>query len=105
MVDRGFNIDESVVRFYQAKLAIPSFTRGKSQLHPIDIEKTRKIASVRIHVERVIGLILRKFRIFEGIIPLEFVKLKSGDSIPTVDKIVMVCCCLTNLCPSVVPFD
>ena len=104
MVDRGFNIEESV-RFYQAELAIPSFTRGKSQLHPLDVEKTRKIASVRIHVERVIGLVLRKFRIFEGIIPLEFIKLKSGDSIPTIDKIVMVCCCLTNICPSVVPFD
>ena len=104
MVDRGFNIEESV-RFYQAELAIPSFTRGKSQLHPLDVEKTRKIASVRIHVERVIGLVLRKLRIFEGIIPLEFIKLKSGDSIPTIDKIVMVCCCLTNICPSVVPFD
>ena len=104
MVDRGFNIEESV-RFYQAELAIPSFTRGKAQLHPLDVEKTRKIASVRIHVERVIGLVLRKFRIFEGIVPLEFIKLKSGDSLPTIDKIVMVCCCLTNLCPSVVPFD
>ena len=41
MVDRGFNIEESV-RFYQAELAIPSFTRGKSQLHPVDVEKTRK---------------------------------------------------------------
>ena len=104
MVGRGFNIEESV-RFYQAELAIPSFTRGKSQLHPIDIEKTRRIASVRIHVERVIGLIMRKYRIFEGVIPLEFIKLKSGDNVPTIDKIVMVCCCLTNLCPSVVPFD
>lgn len=104
MVDRGFSIEDSV-RFYQAELAIPSFTRGKAQLHPIDVEKTRRIASVRIHVERVIGLILRKFRIFEGIVPVEFIKLKSGDNIPTIDKIVKVCCCLTNLCPSVVPFD
>lgn len=69
------------------------------------MEKTRQIASVRIHVERVIGLILRKFRIFEGIVPVEFIKLKAGDSIPTFDKIVKVCCCLTNLCTSVVPFD
>ena len=104
MVDRGFNIEETV-RFYQAELAIPSFTRGKAQLHPVEVEKTRQIASVRIHVERVIGLILRKFRIFEGIVPVEFIKLKAGDSIPTIDKIVKVCCCLTNLCTSVVPFD
>ena len=84
---------EESVRFYQAELAIPSFKRGKSQLHPIDIEKTRRIASVHIHVERVIGLIMRKYRIFEGVIPLEFIKLKSGDNVPTIEKIVMVCCC------------
>ncbi|XP_013382111.1 uncharacterized protein LOC106154716 [Lingula anatina] len=104
MVDRGFSIEESV-NFYQAKLAIPSFTRGKSQLHPMEVEQTRKIANVRIHVERVIGLLCRKFRIFDSVVPLEFLKLKSGEEVPTIDKIVKVCCCLTNLCPSVVPFD
>ena len=104
MTDRGFCIEESV-RFYGAELAIPNFTRGKSQLHPLEVEKTRRIASVRIHVERVIGLVLRKFRIFDGIIPLEFVKLRNGSEVPTIDKIVKVACCLTNLCASVVPFD
>lgn len=104
MVDRGFKIEEGV-NFYQAELAIPNFTRGKTQLHPLEVEKTRRIASVRIHVERVIGLLLRKFRIFEGIVPLEFIKLRSGENIPTIDKIVKVCCCLTNLCTSVVPFE
>ena len=104
MVDRGFNI-ESSVNFYQAELAIPNFTRGKSQLHPMEVENTRKIANVRIHVERVIGLVLRKFRIFEGIIPLEFIKLRNGETKPTIDKIVEVACSLTNLCSSVVPFE
>ena len=104
MVDRGFNIEEAV-NFFQAKLAIPNFTRGKSQLHPLEVENTRKIAAVRIHIERVIGLVLRKFRIFDSIVPIEFIKLRSGENIPTIDKIVKVACCLTNLCPSVVPFD
>ncbi|KAL3865865.1 hypothetical protein ACJMK2_043214 [Sinanodonta woodiana] len=31
--------------------------------------------------------------------------LRSGENIPTISKIVKVACCLTNLCPSVVPFD
>ncbi|KAL3865415.1 hypothetical protein ACJMK2_042806 [Sinanodonta woodiana] len=30
---------------------------------------------------------------------------RSGENIPTIDKIVKVACCLTNLCPSVVLFD
>ena len=100
MADRGFKI-----AFYQAKLVIPDFTRGKKQLHPLEVEHTRKIANVHIHVERVIALVVRKFRIFETEIPLEFLKLCQGESVPTVDKIVRVCCCLTCLCPSVVPFD
>ena len=50
MADRGFTIAESV-GLKQAKLVIPAFTKGKSQLDPVDVEKTRGIANVRIHVE------------------------------------------------------
>ena len=53
MADRGFTIAESV-GLKQAKLVIPAFTKGKSQLDPVDVEKARGIANVRIHVERVI---------------------------------------------------
>lgn len=48
----------------------PVFSRGKSQLHPIDLENTRAIAHVRIHVERVIGLIRKKYRICSVIVPI-----------------------------------
>ena len=68
MADRGFTIADYVA-FYHARLAIPDFTKGKKQLHPPDVETTRKIARVRIHAERVIGLVVRKFRIFDGEIP------------------------------------
>ena len=39
LADRGFTIAESVM-FQQAQLAIPSFTKGKDQLDPVDVEKT-----------------------------------------------------------------
>ena len=104
MADRGFNIADDVA-FYHAKLVIPDFTKGRKQLHPLEVENTRKIASVRIHVERVIGLVVRKFRVFDGEIPLEFLKLKQGETTPTVDKIVTVCCALSNMCPPIVPFE
>ena len=104
MADRGFNIADDVA-FYHAKLVIPDFTKGRKQLHPLEVENTRKIASVRIHVERVIGLVVRKFRVFDGEIPLEFLKLKQGETTPTVDKIVTVCCALSSMCPPIVPFE
>ena len=59
MADRGFTIHESVA-FRRSELAIPAFTKGKKQLDPLDVEKTRNISKVRIHVERVIGLLRRK---------------------------------------------
>ena len=51
LADQGFDIAEEV----QASLEIPPFTKESSQLSPIDVEKTRKIANLRIHIERVIG--------------------------------------------------
>lgn len=52
LADRGFDIAESVA-FKRAKLYIPAFTKGKKQLFALEVEETRKIANVRIHVERV----------------------------------------------------
>ena len=72
LADRGFDIEDSV-GFFQAKLHIPSFTRGKKQLSAVDVEDTRKIANVRIHVKRVIGLVRRKYCIIQGILPVQLV--------------------------------
>ena len=59
LADRGFDIAESV-EFYYADVKIPAFTKGKKQLSGTDVESTRRIASVQIHVERVIGLSYQK---------------------------------------------
>lgn len=48
--DRGFDISESV-EIMQASLHIPAFTKGKSQLSALEVEDTRNIANVWIHVE------------------------------------------------------
>ena len=48
LADRGFDISDSVGTM-QARLSIPAFTKGKSQLSAIEIEETRTIANVRIH--------------------------------------------------------
>lgn len=52
------------------RLEIPAFTTGKDQLHPIDLEKTRELARVRIHVERIIVVLENKFQICKGPIPI-----------------------------------
>ena len=108
LADRGFTIAESVM-FQQAQLAIPAFTKGKDQLDPVDVEKTRGIANVRIHVERVIGLLRRKYSILSGILPIDFLISNPGGSqeeaTPVIDRIINVSAALVNLCPGIVPLD
>lgn len=50
LADRGFDIKDSV-ELYAATVKIPAFTKGKKQLEGIEVERTRCIANVRIHVE------------------------------------------------------
>ena len=108
MVDRGFTIAESVM-FQQAQLAIPAFTKGKDQLDPVDVEKTRGIANVCIHVERVIGLLRRKYSILSGILPIYFfISNPNGsqeEATPMIDRIITVSAARVNLCPGIVPLD
>lgn len=64
MADRGFLIEEDLAEV-GAKLNIPPFLKGRSQLSNEDEKKTRQIAKVRIHVERVIGQV-KTFRLLKN---------------------------------------
>lgn len=101
LADQSFNMSESV-GFYCARLHIPAFTKGKRQLSAEEVEDTRKLSNVQIHVERVIGLIRNKFDILKSVLPVEYVAHRPGDDVTPIDKIVTVCCALSNLCPSIV---
>ena len=68
-------------------LEIPAFTKGMPQLSPVDVEKTRKLANLRIHIERVIGATRQRFSILSSILPIQYMKSTPGN-IPLVDKIV-----------------
>ena len=104
LADRGFDIKDSV-GLYCATIKMPAFTKGKKQLSGIEVEQTRRIANVRIHVERVIGNVRKKYSILSLCQPLDFLNRKPDEEVTTIDKIVTVCCCLNNLCNSVVPTD
>ena len=53
-------------------LYIPAFLNEKQ--FSADVDKSRKIASVRIHVERAIGK-LKTFQILEGMIPISMARI------------------------------
>lgn len=104
LADRGFDIADSV-GMTQARLHIPAFTKGKSQLSALEVEETRKIANVRIHVERVISNVRQKYSILQSTIPIHFLQKRTNEDIPLLDRMVRICCALNNVCDSVIPFD
>ena len=104
LADRGFDIEDSVSLHY-AEVKIPDFTKGKQQMPPLEVERSHKIANVRIHVERVIDNIQKKFSLLNSQLPIDFLMKKDNAEYSTIDKIVAICCALCNLYDSVVPSD
>ena len=89
MADRGFDIEEDLA-LLGVRLNIPPFLRGKEQLSAQELVETRRIASLRIHVERAMEQ-LKNVHIFDK--PL----LPSFRN--TANQIFFVCALLTNFYP------
>lgn len=104
MADRGFTIQESVSS-RRAELVIPAFTEGKAQPDPINVERTRGIANVHIHVERVIGVLRRKYTILDGTQTTDFLINNPKSPMPLPDQILKISAALVNMCPPIIPFD
>ena len=85
MADKGFTIRDLLQKI-NVNLNIPAFMNEK-QFSAEGVDKVRKIASVRIHVERAIGRI-KTFQILKGMIPISMARLSN--------QIIFVCAFLTN---------
>ena len=73
LAERGFTLQDDFATVCCAELIIPAFTKGKKQLSANEVETTRKVANVRIHVESVIGLEKKRFAILQGTLPITFI--------------------------------
>ena len=89
MADRGFDIEADIPS--GVLLNIPPFVNGQPQLSAEDEAKTRKIASVRVHVERAIARI-KNYRILRQVIPLTLAE--------NLERIWSVCSYLTLFLPT-----
>ena len=90
------------VAVHGAKLEISAFTRGKTQLSQREVEVSKQLSMVRIHVERVIGLLKNKYTILIGPLPVELLKHNYDTEVANNDKILVVCSALINLSKAVV---
>uniref|UniRef100_A0A1X7UL42 DDE Tnp4 domain-containing protein n=1 Tax=Amphimedon queenslandica TaxID=400682 RepID=A0A1X7UL42_AMPQE len=66
MADHGLNFGDDLA-MCGAELLIPAFSRGKKQLSTREVEFTRRLARVRIHFERVIGHLRKKYKLVQQI--------------------------------------
>ncbi|XP_047129638.1 uncharacterized protein LOC124809549 [Hydra vulgaris] len=92
LADREFLIEEELA-LKCATLHRPSFTKGKKQLSAKEVEESRKLSHLRIHIERVIGR-LKSFKILSSVFSITQVDL--------LNDILISICAIVNLNKSVV---
>ena len=90
---------------YCAEVKLPPFTKGKKQLSQMEIDVAQKLSHVRIHVERVIGMVRQNYTILQSTLPINMIMCEEDSEISTVDKTVTVACALCNHCDSVIPIN
>ncbi|EDV21055.1 uncharacterized protein TRIADDRAFT_7666, partial [Trichoplax adhaerens] len=73
LADKGFLVKKELA-LRGAILKIPSCIRGKKQLPAREVDQSRELCHVRIHVERVIGR-LKRFKLLQTTIPISQVQL------------------------------
>ncbi|XP_061594927.1 uncharacterized protein LOC133458741 [Cololabis saira] len=87
MADRGFTIRD-LLDERRVSLNIPAITYRRHQLTNEETTRTRRVANVRIHVERAIQR-LKVYKILSQTVPISMA--------PKMDKILIICAGLVNL--------
>ena len=86
MADRGIMVQDLFASM-DVQVNTPTTMKGKNQLNAETVVKDRRIASKRIHVERIIGY-AKTFKILKRPLP--------NDKFLLADRIIHVCFLLTN---------
>jgi len=92
MADKGFLIQDLLAPI-GVRLNVPPLLHSNSQMQPKDVAVTKKIAQLRVHVERAIGRV-KEFHILQKVLPSSI-----WDSI---NEVIFVCCMLCNFSPPLV---
>ena len=92
MADKGFTIHDLLIP-RGIRLNIPPFLQKNMQMAANDVFLTKKIARLRVHVERAIGRV-KEYKILQDTLPASM-----WDSI---SNVIYVCCMLSNFGPPLV---
>ena len=92
MADKGFTIQDELAEV-GAKLAMPHFLKGKAQFSKQESDHNKKIASLRIHVERYMER-LKNWHFFDRPVPITISTIASD--------VWVVVACLSNFLPPII---
>ena len=95
MADKGFNVDD-IFMSYKVGINMPHFFKKKNRMSNDTVLKDRKVASKRVHIERVIGL-AKTYKILRH--PMNNIESSLGS------QIVAVCFLLCNFRNCIVSAD
>jgi hypothetical protein len=95
MADKGFNVQD-IFAPYDVTINIPTFFKKKNRMSGKTVMRDRKIASKRVHIERIIGL-GKTYKILDQRMSATEVKMAS--------KITFVCYMLCNFKKNIVSKD
>ena len=70
LADLGFTLHDDFAAGSCTELITPAFTKNKTQLAGKELETSRVISLVYIHIEQVIGCMKNHYAILKGVIPL-----------------------------------
>nr|XP_055061449.1 uncharacterized protein LOC129444673 isoform X2 [Misgurnus anguillicaudatus] len=101
LAGRGFDIKDSA-GLMCAEVKSPAVTGESNQLDVKYVEGTHHTAYIKDHVEKIIGTIHAKSSILSRTLPVSMVLPCPDEDLSFFDKILTVCCTVTNMCPSVV---
>ena len=92
MADKGFLIQDMLTPL-GVRLNVPPLLKSDSQMASDDVILTKKIAQLRVHVERAIGRV-KNYHILQNVLPAAMWD--------TINQVIYVCCMLTNFSPPLV---
>lgn len=95
LADKGFDFAD-LIALRGARLNIPTFLRKNQQMNPVDLDRDKQITSLRVHVERIIGVLKNKYEYLQGMIEATALQWFENNN-NAVDIIVKLCCILVNL--------
>lgn len=96
---------EEDMGLFCAEVVASSFSQGEKHLRKKEAEGFQEASPMKVHAQRVVGLLRERYSILSSTVPLSIIRVRpSGELTKSlVDKIMMTCCALCNLCETIVP--